>query len=237
MPARIAPSNGDDRREVRFGEADAVAAVASTAHTASGSTLGSGSVLHQAHAEPPSWSDSSEPLRTPGWFSSKFRHRAQCTLCVLKNGKQCKRCSIPRDGVAKEQLLLPGDRPLKGLASATWITDSILAMSRPSRQGIDEYHLPYVCMCNTTSPHTTTTPPHHHHCHHRHHTPRLPPRAAHPLTPQLAVRGARCAARIQPSRARGAPVLRPSAGAAQHVHVRGGLSREAGHRGHRRRLG
>jgi hypothetical protein len=76
--------------------------------------------------------------------SSKIllRHRAQCVFCRFNGGRQCNRCAIPPgEGVAKLQID-DGIKPLlRGLATATWITDDILAISRPSSRSIAEYGL------------------------------------------------------------------------------------------------
>lgn len=76
----------------------------------------------------------------------ELRHKVQCAFCSLKapgcNSRRCVNCAIPADGgVARLQLLLPGTAQLRGLATATWITDSILAMSRPSTKGLRQYGL------------------------------------------------------------------------------------------------
>jgi len=85
-------------------------------------------------------------LRTsPERASSRLRHRLQCRLCTIKGGGTCPKCCIPADGVAALQRLDAGQELIRGIASATWITPDILAMSRPSTRSIQEYGFSKFC--------------------------------------------------------------------------------------------
>jgi hypothetical protein len=66
----------------------------------------------------------------------KFRHRAQCSFCIIKG--QCRKCGV-LDGVARMQIDFEGRALLSGVATATWITDDILAMSRPTMRSIPDF--------------------------------------------------------------------------------------------------
>lgn len=86
--------------------------------------------------------------KNTGQRRSKMRQRIQCSLCSIKGfGRRCRHCGVVE--VARLQLPLPKssssdrrtDVPIRGIATATWITDKILAMSRPSTRSFEQYEL------------------------------------------------------------------------------------------------
>mmetsp|Transcript_33655 Transcript_33655/g.68796 ORF Transcript_33655/g.68796 Transcript_33655/m.68796 type:complete len:329 (-) Transcript_33655:43-1029(-) len=75
---------------------------------------------------------------SPKQRSPKFRHCAQCALCNFHTkSKECRRCGI----VEHAKLQMGGGPLIRGVATATWITNNILAISRPSTRSIQEFAL------------------------------------------------------------------------------------------------
>lgn len=81
--------------------------------------------------------------RPPGVVRASYRQRALCMFCGFNGGRHCRHCAVPLgDGIARLQIDDGSERPLlRGVATATWITDNILAMSRPSSLSISKYGL------------------------------------------------------------------------------------------------